>query len=111
MVLFNKFIGGKSGRVIAAAAPEYDGIVLSANEIDYYHRLLCGNTLLGVGGGSSARKGAPLRTTYVRATVRRTLRESKPQQAQCSRASTTRSRLVRDAAAVREGDAPQADIA
>ena len=57
MALFNKFIGGKNGCVIAAAALKYDGAVLSANEIDHYLRLMRGDTLLGVGGGASTRKG------------------------------------------------------
>ena len=60
VALFNKFIGGKNGSVIAAAVLKYGGTMLSANEIDHYIRLLRGNTLLGVGGGASARKGAPL---------------------------------------------------
>jgi hypothetical protein len=77
VALFNKFIGGKNGRVIAAAALEYDGTVLSANEIDHYLRLLRGDTLLGAGGGTSARKGAPLRRTYVQPLVARFVRANR----------------------------------
>ena len=61
MALFNKFSSGKNGRLIAAATLEYDGTMMYAHEADYYLRLLCCNMQLGVGGGSSARKGALLR--------------------------------------------------
>ena len=71
VLLFNKFISGKSSRLIAAAALEYDGTVLIPRQIDQYTYLLRDDKLLGVGGGSSQKSGAPLRRTYLQPTVAR----------------------------------------
>ena len=73
LVSFNKFISGKTSRVITAAALECDGTVLRPCEIDYYIKLLRGNKLLGVGGDTSTNIGAPLRRMYLQPPVARTV--------------------------------------